>query len=75
MAPDLDGYYTLTACRVVACAILSQAVKDARQGDGAAMAWVLGPEALAWADVLGFEQWPPKIKARRGRRGGKLHFL
>ena len=56
---DADISYSPLACRALAAALLWQAVKDARRGDIGAWSWVVGAEALTWAEMLDLERWPP----------------
>ena len=48
-ADDLD----LSSCHRLVCAIGVSAIRDARKGDEAAAAWLLG-DALPWLEAVGF---------------------
>jgi hypothetical protein len=48
------------AWRRLAAAMLLQACKDARLGDGAAWAWMHSAQAARWAEWLDLPQWPPR---------------
>jgi hypothetical protein len=47
--------------RVLALAVLEQAVRDARRGRDGARDWITSYEAKRWADMLDLPTWPPRL--------------
>lgn len=48
--------------RLLGLGLILRAVLDARKGDPAARAWLIGADGHAWAELLDLPAWPPAIE-------------